>query len=134
MQKYRYDISMRNTVKQQTRNVWEVRRRIGLPALRDPADDRAAEQALAGIDGVLGVSVDHAKRRLAVDYLVTKTDYQSLERALVTAGLKPATGGWARFRSAWYQNLDLTGRENAAEPTPACCNKPPVAGHRSRIL
>ncbi|MFZ0790463.1 MAG: heavy metal-associated domain-containing protein [Chromatiaceae bacterium] len=125
---------MRDTVKPKSRDVWEVRRRIRLPALQDPHDDVAAERALAGIDGVLGVSVDHAKRWVAVDYLVTKTDYQSLERALEAAGLTPATGGWARFRSAWYQNLDLTGRENAAEPTPACCNKPPVAGHRSRIL
>ena len=125
---------MHDTGKSKSRDVWEVRRRIRLPALQHPADDVAAERALAGIDGVLGVSVDHAKRWVAVDYLITKTDYQSLERALEAAGLTPATRGWARLRSAWYQNLDLTGRENAAEPTPACCNKPPVAGHRSRIL
>jgi len=59
---------------------------------------------------------------------------QSLEHALDAAGLAPAAGPWARLRSGWYQNLDRTGRENAAEPTPACCNKPPVAGHRSRML
>jgi hypothetical protein len=120
--------------KSKSRDVWEVRRRIRLPALQDPGDGAAAVRALAGIDGVLRVSVDPAKRWAAVDYLVTKTDYQSLEQALDAAGLKPATGRWARLRSGWYQNLDLTGRENAAEPPPACCNKPPVAGHRSRML
>jgi len=125
---------MRDTGKPKSRDVWVVRRRIRLPALQDSADDAAAVRALVGIDGVLRVSVDRAKQRVAVDYLVTKTDYQSLEHALEAAGLAPAAGPWARLRSGWYQNLDRTGRENAAEPTPACCNKPPVAGHRSRMV
>ena len=60
-----------------------------------------------------------------MDYLVTKTDYQTLEGALEAAGYPPATGRWARVKSGWYQNLDLTGRDNAAAPTPACCNQPP---------
>jgi hypothetical protein len=62
---------------------------------------------------------------VVVDYLLTRTDYQSLEHALDAAGLTPAAGRWARFKSGWYQNLDLTGRDNAEVPAPACCSKPP---------
>jgi copper chaperone CopZ len=85
----------------------------------------ALEKALAGIDGVLRVSVDPAGPWVAVDYLLTKTDYQAIEGALKAAGHPPATGRWARIKSVWYQNLDLTGRDNAAAPSPACCNQPP---------
>jgi hypothetical protein len=45
-------------------------------------------------------------------------------------GFAPARGRWAQIRSGWYQNLDLTGRENAATSPSACCNKPPTwTGH-----
>jgi hypothetical protein len=80
------------------------------------------ERALADIEGVLRVAADRAKEWAAVDHLVTETDYQSLERALAEVGFPPATGRWARLRSGWYQNLDLTGRENAAASPSACCN------------
>jgi copper chaperone CopZ len=102
-----------------------------VPALGHSDNDEAVERALARIDGVLRVSADHDKRWVAVDYLLTKTDYQSLERVLETAGFPPAMGRWARFRSGWFQNLDLTGRGNADAPPPACCSKPPTRGHRS---
>jgi copper chaperone CopZ len=111
--------------KPRSRDVWEVRRKIGVPILREGVGATAMEKALAGIDGVLRVSVDPPKPWVVVDYLVTKTDYQALERALEAAGYPPATGRWARFRSGWYQNLDVTGRGNAEAPAPACCNKPP---------
>jgi hypothetical protein len=42
------------------------------------------------------------------------------------AGFPPADGYWARFKSGWYQSLDLTGRENAEVRPSACCNKPPT--------
>ncbi len=113
------------TTEARSRDVWEVRRKIRVPTLQEGMGTAAMDKALAGIDGVVRVSVDPVKPWVAVDYLVTKTDYQTLERALEAAGYPPATGRWARFKSGWYQNLDLTGRENAAAPAPACCNKPP---------
>jgi len=105
---------------------WCVKRRIRIPAMGHPADGVTAERALANIDGVLRVSADCAKRSVAVTYLLTKTDFQSLEHALEDVGFPPPTSRWARFRSRWYQNLDLTGRENAAASPSACCNKPPT--------
>lgn len=119
------------STKNRTRSSWEVRRRIRVPGLRDEACRPAAEAVLRGIDGVVQVSVDRKKPVVVVDYLLTKTDYQSLEHALGAAGLAPAAGGWARFKSGWYQSLDLTGRDNASAPAPACCNKPPSvpSGH-----
>ena len=119
------------STKNRTRSAWEVRRRIRVPGLRDETGRAAAEQVLTDIDGVVQVSVDPEKPLVVVDYLLTKTDYQALEHALVAAGLAPATGHWARFKSSWYQSLDLTGRDNASAPTPACCNKPPTvpSGH-----
>ncbi len=108
---------------------WEVKRKMRIPALGDPGDDSDLEQALACIEGVLRVSADHTKKRVSMTYLVTKTDYQSLERAAEAAGFPPAGNRWGRLKSVWYQNLDLTGRGNANAPASACCNKPPTKGH-----
>jgi len=105
--------------------VWCVRRRMRIPAMRHRADAITVERALADIDGVLRVSANCESRWVAVNYLLTKTDYQSLERVLENTGFPTVAGPWARFRSRWYQNLDLTGRENAAVPPAACCNRPP---------
>jgi hypothetical protein len=121
---------MISATKNQTDSSWEVRRRIRVPGLRDRTDKAAAKRALNDVDGVLRVSVDSEKSRVIVDYLVTETDYQSLEQALEAAGVPPVTGRWARFKSGWYQNLDLTGRENASAPAAACCNKPPTPPNR----
>jgi hypothetical protein len=116
---------MIQAAKTRTRSTWEVRRRIRVPGLRDEAGRVAAEEVLAGIDGVVQVTVKAQKPVVVVDYLLTKTDYPSLERALDAAGLAPVAGRWARFKSGWYQNLDLTGRDNASAPAPACCSRPP---------
>jgi hypothetical protein len=37
-----------------------------------------------------------------VKYLVTKTDYQSLECTAADAGFPPTSGRWSRMRSGWY--------------------------------
>lgn len=104
---------------------WTVRRRIRIPRLRNDADGVAVQRHLADIEGVLRVSVDAPKGRVVVDYLQTRTDHRSLEDALSTAGFVPDRGRWARVKSAWFQNLDLTGRANAAAPSAACCSRPP---------
>jgi hypothetical protein len=107
-----------------------VRRRIPVPALRHAGDGEAVERALAAVDGVLRVSADTGKRAVTLDYLLTETDYQSLEGVLDDTGFPAATARWARIRSGWYQNLDLTGRANAAASPGACCNKPPAGPKR----
>jgi copper chaperone CopZ len=111
---------------------WTVRRRIRVPGLRNHAEGVAVQRCLAGIDGVLRVSVDAPTGRAVVDYVLTKTDYRSLQRELEAAGYAPTPGRWARIKSAWFQNLDLTGRANAEAPKAACCNQPP--GGRSGTL
>jgi copper chaperone CopZ len=125
--------STKVATKTRSRDVWEVRRKIRVPTLQQGVGTAAVEKALKDVDGVLRVSVSPARPWVAVDYLVTKTDFQTLERALETAGYPPATGRWARFRSSWYQNLDLTGRDNASAPAPACCSKPPSRVTKSEV-
>jgi len=100
--------------KAEPRSAWEVKRKFRLPAAPTNAAEAAnVERTLRDVDGVLQVSADPTKRKILVRYLVTQTDYQSLEGALAAAGLPPADSRWARFKSGWYQSLDLTGRENA---------------------
>ena len=96
------DLSTGENLISATDSAWEARRRIRVPGLRDNACKAAVERALTDVDGVLRVSVDPEKSRVVVDYLVTKTDYQSLEGALEAAGVPPAAGRWARFKSGWY--------------------------------
>ena len=75
------------------RSAWEVKRKIRLPAaLMNRADATNVERTLRDIDGVLQVSADRTRRTIGVRYLVTKTDYQALERALDAAGFPPADG------------------------------------------
>jgi len=116
---------IKSSTKTQARSAWEVKRRIRVPGLKGEADRAAAEKVLIGIDGVVEVSVSRDRPVVVVDYLLTRTDYQTLEHALDVAGLAPAAGHWARLKWGWYQNLDLTGRDNASAPAAACCNKPP---------
>lgn len=117
-----------------TDDAWRVRRRLQVPGLRGERDSALLRPLLEDIDGVLGVSVDAARGRVTVDYLLTKTDYGALEDTAAAAGFPPASGRWARVRAAWFQNLDLTGRANARTPEAACCGRPPgrAAGPRGQ--
>ena len=113
--------------KAEPKSAWEVKRKIRLAAaLTNPADTANIERTLRDTDGVVQVAADGPKGTIYVRYLVTETDYQALERALEAAGFPPNESRWARFKSGWYQNLDLTGRENAGARPSACCNKPPT--------
>ena len=117
-----------------TENAWRVTRRLQVPGLRDERDSARLRPLLEDIDGMLGVSVDAARGRVTVDYLLTRTDYGALENTLAEAGFPRASGRWARVRAAWFQNLDLTGRANARTPEGACCSRPPgrAAGPRGQ--
>jgi len=105
---------------------WEVRRKFKVPAMARTTDARVVEQALVDMAGVRGFSVDVAKSSLSVRYETTETDYQKIRNALTAAGFPSADGWWARRKAVLFQNLDLTGRENATVKPSACCNKPPV--------
>lgn len=107
-------------------DAWKVRRTFLLPSLNRESDAGRVAEVLNGQPGVFDVSVDLPKKRIAVRYLMTQCDYQYLEQRLRNAGFSPKAGWWARFKSNWYQNLDLNARANAAAPPAACCNKPPA--------
>jgi len=118
---------MIGTNKAMPRSAWEVKRKIHLAAApANPADATTVERTLNDIDGVLEASANPAKGTILVRYLVTKTDYQTLEHKLEAAEFPPSESRWARFKSGWCQSLDLTGRENAGARPSACCNKPPT--------
>lgn len=104
---------------------WEVRRRIIIPGISQHSDVDAVEKILTEISGVRAVRIDESKHTATVRYEVTETDYCALEEALKTAGFESSPGWWARRKANWYQNLDLTGRENAGVRPSPCCNKPP---------
>jgi hypothetical protein len=110
-------------------DAWEAKRKIHLSRPASPEDGAALERTLGAVDGVLRVSASSSKGWVEVDYLQTKTDYQTLERVVAEAGFPAQTGWWPRLKSGWYQNLDATSRANAAIPASACCNKPPTKGH-----
>jgi len=106
------------------KGVWEVRRRIRVPALRHPADGEMVMSALEGLPGVRRIRTDPRRRRVEVLYDVTGTDYHTLEQVLAGIGFPPAGGWWARLRGNWYQYLDSNGRDNASAPEPPCCSNP----------
>ena len=91
-----------------------------------PADAKSVEQALKAVSGVQAVVVDGSNQTATVRYEITETDYRALRVALKDAGFALSDGWWARRRSNWFQNLDLTGRENARVRPSPCCNKPPT--------
>lgn len=105
---------------------WEVRRSIRIPGISHPADALSVKKALSRVPGVRAMLVSLAKRLVRVPYEVTITDYQFIEHALEDVGFPPAEGWWARRRTHWFQQLDLTGRENASGRSSPCCNKSPV--------
>lgn len=104
---------------------WRVRRPVML--IRAPTACEAVQikGLLAGIAGVEDVSVQAGQRRLRVCYNLLHCQYGSLLKALAAAEVGVDAGLVQRFRSALYRVLDANGRDNAAEPEGACCNRPP---------
>ena len=104
---------------------WEVRRTLAVPALAHAADAAAVEKALRELPGLLESHADPGHRTVQVHYDITCCDYRSVESTLEAAGFPVRQDLWARLKGSWYQYLDSTGRDNAATPTPPCCNRPP---------
>lgn len=108
---------------------WEVRRKIALPGIADANDAVRVEKLLTGVPGVRAVKVEVSKQMATVRYEITETDYRTLGNTLKRAGFPPLDSWWARRKTIWYQNLDLTSRDNASVRPSACCNKPPGSTH-----
>ena len=95
---------------------------MGLP---DPAAVDALTSSLKDLEGVKAVAVVAGNPVVVARYDITRTGYRSTGIALAAAGLAPPDDCWHHRKAAWFQGLDLTGRENAVLKAPACCSKPP---------
>lgn len=109
----------------QNRGVWDVRRKIVIPALAGEDDPSPAIEAVEALDGVRSVSVEAEKKQLAVAYDASRIDYHSIAVSLSEAGFPPSDSWWSNLRAKMYQFTDTNARENANAPAPPCCNKPP---------
>lgn len=105
--------------------VWDVRRRLVIPALTRKADASALHSALVSLDGVKGVITDIARSMLEVRYDASITDYRTVVTLLDERGFSPRRSWWSNLKGSWYQFLDSNARDNAHLPPPSCCNKPP---------
>lgn len=105
--------------------VWEVKRKICLPALRHEADSIIVLREVQALPGVCRAEVDLAHQRLAVRYDATRVDFQAIKAALESAGYPPPGNWWTHLKESWYRFVDGNLRDNANAPPPACCNKPP---------
>lgn len=105
--------------------VWDVRRKIKIPALVHQADAMTLEGRVESLPGVHSVAADIEKRQLIVCYDVTGSDYQSIIEALEDTGFPPLDNWLSRRKRSWYEYTETTARENAKAPPPPCCNKPP---------
>ena len=106
------------------KGVWDVKRRIPIPALRHQADAEVVVSALEGLPGVHEVIADTGRRHVQVLYDVTGSDYDTLREVLAGIGFPAANGWWERLKGNWYQYLDSNGRDNAHAPEPPCCSNP----------
>lgn len=105
--------------------VWEVRRRIRIPALSHEADGVTLKRALEQYEGVRQAQAEPANQRIEVRYDASLIDFMTLLTVLEEQGF-PAASSWiARLKANWYQFTDSNARENANLPPPACCNKAP---------
>ena len=105
--------------------VWEVRRRIKLPALVHADDTRAVERAVSALSGVRKVAMDVDKHQISVRYDARQSTYQAIVEVLENIGFPPLDDWWSRLKGSLYQYSDTNARDNAKAPPPACCNKPP---------
>lgn len=105
--------------------VWEVRRRIQIPALVQAADTAAMESTLSTLAGFRKMAADVEKHQIIVRYDASQSDYQSIVDVLENTGFPPLDNWWGRFKGSWFEYCDTNARDNAKAPSPPCCNKPP---------
>ncbi len=105
--------------------VWDVRRKIVVPALSVADSPASAIEAVEQLEGVHSVKVDAKKRRLVVTYDASRIDYYSITVTLGGVGFPPQDSWWSNLWARIYQFTDSNARDNANTPAPPCCNKPP---------
>lgn len=113
------------TTKTKPQGAWEVRRRIRIPALRDPDTGVAVERLLSELPSLRAVGEDLPRQRVSVIYDASTLDYRTIIKALAQGGYPPLDSWWTRFMAGCYQYTDTNARENAAARPSPCCNKPP---------
>ena len=74
--------------------------------------------------GVIGAQPLDKPPGVHVRYDTRELDAAAVLHLLSGFGVRPATGVWQRWRSAWLAVLDGNIRDNAAH-RPSCCSKPP---------
>lgn len=107
------------------RGVWDVRRKIVVPALVEQGNPASAIEAVEALEGVRGVDVNAKKKQLEVAYDASRIDYHSIAVTLNEHGLPPLDSWWSNLWARIYQFTDSNARDNANAPAPPCCNKPP---------
>ncbi len=108
-----------------------VRRKIRLTKALTIDSARRILERLRTMGGVREVAGGE-KLDIRVTYDPQCADFAALLTALREEGVEPSNSRWFRFKAAWFQYLDETGRENADLPAPPCCNRPPDMGNTKR--
>ena len=108
-----------------------VRRKIRLAEALTIDSARRILERLRVMGGVQEVAGGE-KLDIRVTYDFQCTDFGALLTALREEGVEPSHSRWFRFKAAWFQYLDETGRENSNLPAPPCCNQPPSTGNSKR--
>ena len=83
--------------------VWEVRRRIKIPALVYAADAMAVERAVSALSGVRKVAADVDKYQVVVRYDASQSVYQAIIEVLEDSGFPPLDSWWSRYKGSWFQ-------------------------------
>jgi len=108
-----------------TTGVWDVKRKIKIPALTHISDAETIEELLLRLPGVQRVIVNTKKKHVVVCHDVTKTDFQRILSTLDDVGYPPLDNRWCRLKKRLYLFLDTNAKDNANAPVRPCCNKPP---------
>lgn len=116
---------MQNERTANNRGVWDVRRRITIPALNAASDVVGITAALQALSGVRHVMVELEKKRISVTYDASRIDYHAIVSLLAESGYPPLESWWSSLRARLYQFTDSNARENANTPPAPCCSKPP---------
>ncbi len=107
------------------RGVWDVRRKIVVPALTGDSTPASAIETVEALEGVRSVGVEAKEKQLIVSYDASRIDYHTIVTILSQAGFPPLNSWWSNLRAKIYQFTDTNARENANTPASPCCNKPP---------
>lgn len=102
-----------------------VTREIAIDPDSKTQDILVALDRLKSLSGVNLASHRSQNSHFEVAYDLLNTSYSDIEHILSENDVYRASSIRNRILSIWYEYLDITARDNANAPPPACCNKPP---------